>query len=289
MLDRRTLLLAAPVMLAACAAPRRDPAADTFTARIAAIETATGGSIGVHVHDTGSGRRLRHRDGERFAFCSTMKAMLAGAALARADRGELAMDRAVPVAAADIVTNSPRTGAAAPGSMTVAQLCSATVEVSDNAAANLLFPLVGDTAGMTAFARTLGDTETRFDRLETALNSNIPGDPRDTTTPAAMAAAIHALLLGDALSAAGRAQLLAWMEAATTGLTALRAGLPPSWRTGDKTGAGANGARNIVALTIPPARAPIVASVYMSGSSRSLAELNAAHAEVGRAIAEALA
>ena len=53
----------------------------------------------------------------------------------------------------------------------------------------------------------LGDGLTRLDRIETALNEAAPGDPRDTTTPAAMLGDMQRLLVGDALSAESREHL----------------------------------------------------------------------------------
>jgi beta-lactamase class A len=74
---------------------------------------------------------------------------------------------------------------------------------------------------------------------------------------------------------------------AQTGLQRIRAGLPSTWKAGDKTGTGANGAVNDVAIAWPPERAPLLLAVYTSGSKRSVEDLSAAHAEVGAVIAEA--
>jgi len=57
------------------------------------------------------------------------------------------------------------------------------------------------------FARSLGDTVTRLDRIETALNEALPGDPRDTMSPAAMVTNMRLLLVGDKLSPPSREQL----------------------------------------------------------------------------------
>ena len=78
------------------------------------------------------------------------------------------------------------------------------VELSDNTAGNLLLGAIGGPAGLTSFTRSLGDAVTRLDRTEPTLNTAIPGDPRDTTTPSAMLADLDALILRDALSQASR-------------------------------------------------------------------------------------
>lgn len=75
----------------------------------------------------------------------------------------------------------------AEGSMSVRDLCAAAVTVSDNSAANILLAPIGGPAALTQFLRGIGDRATRLDRTEVELNTNLPGDLRDTTTPQAMA------------------------------------------------------------------------------------------------------
>ena len=120
--------------------------------------------------------------------------------------------------------------------MTLAELCAAALTRSDNTAGNLILAALGGPPAVTAFARSIGDPVTRLDRTETALNTALPGDPRDTTTPEAMADDLRALSLGDTLAAPSRDRLAAWMADCQTGGAKLRAGLPSGWRVGDKDG-----------------------------------------------------
>jgi beta-lactamase class A len=290
-MERRTFL-GGMGALAASAATARVPAAFGGTRlreAVAGLEKTTGGRTGVAILDTATGARFAWRGAERFPMCSTFKFVLAGAILSRVDAGRDRLDRAVPVAARDIVPNSPLTATRVGATATVAELCSATVGQSDNAAANLLLAAVGGPAGLTRFVRGIGDRATRLDRTEPALNSAIPGDPRDTTTPEAMAATLRSLTLGTVLKPASRAQLVVWMTAATTGTGRLRAGLSVVWRVADKTGAGENGTDNIVALLWPPSRSrPLLVASYITASPLPLAETNAVHAALARAIAAAV-
>jgi beta-lactamase class A len=168
--------------------------------------------------------------------------------------------------------------------MSLDKLCAAAIEESDNGAANLLLSLVGGPAGLTARLRRLGDPITRLDRTELTLNTNLPGDPRDTTTPAAYARTMRKVLLGDGLTPASRHRLEGWMVDCKTGLDRLRAGLPAGWPAGDKSGTGDNGAVNDVAIVRPPGRAPILIAVFLSGSDRPVDQLSAAHARIARAV-----
>lgn len=266
-----------------------DPAA-----QIAAVEAALGGRVGVSALDTGSGRRIDHRGDERFAMCSTFKWLLAATVLARADAGTLALAQRIPYTVADLQSHAPVTGAhLREGAMDIESLCAAIVEESDNGAANLLLHTIGGPASVTTYVRSIGDSLTRLDRTELALNENLPGDPRDTTTPNAMAADLQKVLLDAELNQASRDRLIAWMRNCRTGLDRLRAGLPRGWAVADKTGTGTGSgptsAANDVAIAWPPNRAPIVIASYISGSPSSLDRQSAAHARIGQIVASAFA
>ena len=216
-------------------------------------------------------------------MCSTFKWLAAAEVLSRVDRGTESLARRIEFTPADLVPYSPVTSkhVGAPG-MTLAGICEAAITLSDNTAGNLLLDSMGGPAGLTAFARSLGDRYTRLDRREPELNEAIPGDPRDTTTPAAMLHDMHALLVGAALSQASRAQLVEWMVATSTGDARLRAGLPDGWRVGDKTGTSNNGVANDVAIAWPPGRAPLLVTAYYAEADTDGDTRNAVLAEVGR-------
>jgi beta-lactamase class A len=261
---------------------------DALSGEFARIEAASGGRLGVAALDTSNGSRAGLRTDERFAMCSTFKLPAAAAVLARVDAGKEKLDRRVHYETKDLVTYSPTTEKHVEDGMTLAELCEAAITLSDNTAGNLLLESFGGPGGLTAFARSLGDTMTRLDRTEPTLNEAIPGDPRDTTTPAAMLANIRALVLGDALSAASRDQLKAWMLANKTGGGRLRGGLPGDWAVGDKTGSGERGTTNDVGVIWPPGRPPIVVTIYFTESRAPAEQRIATLASVGRAIANAV-
>ena len=148
--------------------------------------------------------------------------------------------------------------------MTIAELCAATIQYSDNEAANVLLKVLGGPAALTAFTRELGDQHFRLDRWEPALNSAIPGDERDTSTPVAMSKTLNKLILGDALGLTQRAQLADWLKGNTTGDKRIRAGVQAGWHVGDKTGTGAYGSTNDVAVIWLDKAKPLILSVYFS-------------------------
>jgi beta-lactamase class A len=170
--------------------------------------------------------------------------------------------------------------------MTVGDLCAAAIEVSDNTAANLLLAQVGQAAGLTRFIRSLGNQVTRLDRIEPELNSALPADPRDTTSPAAMLDSMERLLAGDILSVASRTQLISWLEQSTTGKNRLRAGFPAGWRAGDKTGTGSHGATGDLGIFWPPGKRPILIAAYVMEGNATADERERAIAAVGRLAAQ---
>jgi beta-lactamase class A len=255
--------------------------------RLAALETQGGGRLGVAILDTGDESYLARRADQLFPLCSTVKLLAAAAVLKRVDDATERLERRVAFSAGDLLAYAPVTKAhVAQGGMTVAALCAAAIEQSDNTAGNLLIQAIGGPAGLTGYARSLGDNVTRLDRTEPALNSAIPGDARDTTSPAAMVQDLRRLLVGDALSPASRRRLEGWMRAAKTGGKRLHAGLPAGWLVGDKTGTGENGTANVVAILRPARRAPILAAIYLTEMPGPAERCDALHAEIGRLIGE---
>jgi beta-lactamase class A len=256
---------------------------------LAALEARSGGRLGVVALDTGSDRRIDYRAEERFAMCSTHKLLTAAAILTMVDQGQMKLDRPVPYGNADLLEYAPITRKNVnAGFMTVGALCEAAVGWSDNTAENLLLGLIDGPPGWTRYARSIGDTTSRLDRIEPALNAAIPGDPRDTTTPDAMVRNLNVVLLGKTLSGASRAQLQAWLlDSRITG-TLLHAGLPNGWRVGDKSGSGEHGTRNDIGIILPPKAAPILAAVYYTESAAPLSSREEVIAETGRIIAQTL-
>ena len=256
---------------------------------MAALERRSSGRLGVAVFDTGTGRRFDWRGDEMFPMCSTFKFLLAAAILKKVDQGKESLDRRIPVTAGDLVRYAPFAETRVNGTPpTVAELCEAAVTLSDNVAANLLLPAVGDPVGLTSFVRTLGDKKTRLDRNEPTLNTAIPGDPRDTTTPVAMVHSMDRLMLGDALRPDSRQQLITWMVSNKTGDKRLRDGLPRDWRVGDKTGTGVNGTANDVAVIWPTGKPPVILASYLTQTAADFKQHDAIHADVARAVAAAL-
>lgn len=290
-MDRRSLLKGTVLGISALALrPSFTLAANAndVNARLIALERQHGGRLGVAMVDTHNERRILYRADERFMMCSTFKLLLVAATLARVDQGKEQLDRRVVFDQKAILSYAPVTRLhVGPPGMTIAELCKAAITLSDNTAANVLLASLGGPAGVTSYARQLGDPTTRLDRIEPELNRPSRDHVSDTTTPASMVANLRVLTLGSALSDTSRNQLIQWLCETTTGSKLLRAGLPDGWRVGDKAGSG-YGETNDVAIIWPPHRKPLLAAAYYDAPAADDAGRSDVLAEVGRIVAASI-
>jgi beta-lactamase class A len=288
-LDRRKFLLAAvsvPIATVWISWATKGDAAVAAQAQLAKLERTLAGRLGVFALNTANGTQLSYRANEYFPMCSTFKVLLVSAILKRSTQSDGLMQQRIKYQQSDLVTYSPITEQHVKDGMTVATLCAAAIQYSDNTASNLLMNLLGGPGTVTAFARSIGDRQFRLDRWETALNSAIPGDQRDTSTPNAMATSLQRLALGDALEPHLQWQLRVWLQGNTTGAARIRAGVPAAWQVGDKTGTGDYGTANDLALLWPPRRAPVIVAIYTTQGQKDAKAHNDKIASAARIVVD---
>ncbi|RZU46250.1 beta-lactamase class A [Streptomyces sp. BK022] len=263
---RRTLLRAGAALTAAAAAATPAPA---FAApngpavprpELAALEKRYGARLGVYARNTRTGATVAYRADEPFAMCSTFKA-IAAAAVLRDHGGRAALGEVIHYPPADILSNSEQTRAHQQTGMALGDVCAAAIQYSDNTAGNLMLRRIGGPAGLTRFFRSLGDRVSRLDRWETDLNTAVPGDPRDTTTPRALGRTFELLTLGRALGGSEREQLVGWLRGNTTSGKRFGAGLPSDWVLADKTGTGSYASANDLGVAWTGKGTPLLLSV----------------------------
>lgn len=285
MLFRRLLLSYCLLLLGTASGQVSALQSDSPGAQARQIEQRLGGRVGIYVKDTASGRVWQYRADQRFPMASTFKVLMCARLLKEDERADQRLLSSIrPIAAADLVAHSPVTKGHVNQRLSLAQLCGAALEMSDNTAANLVLKQLGGPQQITQYARSLDDRITRLDRIETALNEAAPGDVRDTTSPRAMASSLEQLLGGNRLSDSSREQLSRWMERDQVADDLLRAVVPSDWRVADKSGAGLHNTRNIVAWLQPPQRKPMVVAIYMTGVGQQMAQRDAAIRALGRAV-----
>ncbi|MFJ2444280.1 MULTISPECIES: class A beta-lactamase [unclassified Streptomyces] len=286
-----TAATGAPAASAVPGAVTADPQADTradMGAELSDLEQRYGARLGVYGHNPRTGLTVTYRAEERFAMCSTFKAFAAAAVLR--DHGDCApLDKVIHYPPHDILPNSQKSQDHLATGMSVGDLCAATIQYSDNTAGNLLLRQLGGPAGLTRFFRSLGDRVSRLDRWETDLNTAVPGDPRDTTTPEAIGRSFERLTLGRALDDTAREQYLTWLKGNTTSTGRFGAGLPRGWVLGDKTGTGDYATANDIGVAWTTRKTPVVLAVLSTKATQDAPVDEALIADTARVLARVLA
>jgi beta-lactamase class A len=277
-LKRRDFLCSTLALLASPSLAQRVP----ITA-IKDYERESGGHIGLYAENLRTRAKITWRAHERFVMCSTFKASLAACVLASVDRGQARLDELIAYGPDDLMEYAPVAKQnLEKGAMSVADMCEAAVELSDNTCANALLARVGGPSALTAYWRSIGDSVSRLDHNEPELNRSPLGDPHDTTTPSAMAGNLQSLILGNVLSPNSRERITGWMLGCKTGDNRLRAGLPKDWRVGDKTGNNGKDAFGDIAVTWSTSGEPVLICAYTRGGAPTPAQVETVFAGIGR-------
>lgn len=240
---------------------------------LAKLEVGYGGRIGVYAVNTANNMRIRYKSQQRFPMCSTAKLMVVAAILKNSMFQKNLLNRQVSYTKEELISSgyAPITSKHLAAGMTIIDLCAAAIKQSDNAAANLLLKKLGGPKAVTSFAHSIGDTSFRLDRWEPKLNSAIPGDLRDTSTPEAMMKSLQKLIFGNILAPYQRRLLKSWLKHNTTGNSRIRAGIPKNWIVGDKTGTGGYGTTNDIGIIWPLQCKPIIMAIYFTQKEKNSA------------------
>lgn len=227
---------------------------------LSALEKKYGAQIGVCEIDSRPGSSLGYRQNTRFAYDSTAKALTAGLILKVAS--DVDLQKVIHFSKNDLLKYAPITSQHLKTGMTMKNIVAAALRYSDNTAANLMTEYLGGPTAVQAKLSAMGDNVTKFNRTEPNLNTAVPGDMRDTTTPDAMAFDITGFAVGSFLTPERRMLYNSLLESNTTGGPYIRAGVPRGWVVGDKTGAGGHGSRNDVGFIKPPNKSPTILVIF---------------------------
>lgn len=255
------------------------------------LEVSSGGRIGISAINMANNSRIQYRAEERFPFCSTSKVMSVAAILKQSMTDSHLLQQKITYSKKDVDSAgySPITKNHIADGMTIGELCAAAISYTDNTAINLLLKKLGGLEVVNSFARSIGDNTFRLDHWEPELNSAIPGDLHDTTTPAAMEKSLQELVLGHALALLQREQLQTWLKDSITGNARIRAGVPKGWIVGDKTGTGDFGTTNDIGVIWPPNGSPIVVAIYFTQNKKDAVPRNDVIASATRILMNAFA
>lgn len=254
--------------------------------KLAPLEKGHQAKIGVYALDTGSNKEISYHADDRFAYCSTIKVLIVGALLRHETLNGL--KKTVSYNQKDVLSYAPITAKHVATGMSLEDLCSAALRVSDNTAANLLLAHIGGVNVLKKSLRQIGDVVTEPSRIEPMLNEAVSEDLRDTSTPRQLAIDYQTYLLGDILPEEKKRLLFNWMSNNKVTDTLIRAGLPKEWSVVDKSGSGGYGTRNDVAIITPPGRKPIILAIYTTHQGENAPIEDALVAKTAKVVYERL-
>ncbi|MCF6767429.1 class A beta-lactamase [Thiotrichales bacterium 19S11-10] len=243
-----------------------------FKAQIKQIESNYGGRIGIAAINTADDHTLTYKAHEAFPFCSTFKFIVSGAILKESMSKPSLLSEKITYGDDDLVNAySPITEEnlmAGKTAMSIRKLAKAAI-FSDTTATNLLIIKLGGNEKINQFAKAIGNESFRLDRFEPEINTAIPKDLRDTSTPLDMAKSIKELALGKTLRKPLKIEFQNWLIENDTGNERIRAVVANNWIIGDKTGTGDYGTTNDVAILWPPeGQKPIIISIYYTQTNK---------------------
>jgi len=258
--------------LAAPALPRSGVPAG-FEARLANLASAAQGRIGVAAVDLSNGKGVSVMGDQPFPLASTGKIAIVATFLEGVDQGRFRLTDRFPLM---YPLPSRRFSSAVapvhPGAMlTAEQLIELAITRSDNHATDALLAAIGGPQAVTRWLRKAGVNGIRLDRdIATLVRDDgvvDPArtiDPRDSTTPQAMAVLLAGLYQGQWLSPQSREVLLGAMSRCRTGLHRMKALLPGDAMVGHKTGTLSNTSSDVGIIRSADGRT-IVVAIYVTG------------------------
>lgn len=289
-------------------------------ARVSAIAGGVVGAAAIHLE---SGRRASLNGGERFPMASTFKVPVAVQLLTKVDAGEIRLDDMIAIKRSDLHPGSGTLSELfnKPGvSLSVRNLLELMLLISDNSATDILVRLAGGPAAVTARMRALGIEgidvsrptlnliadwvgidalppeneyspevfEARQKAVTTeegkAAASRFEADPRDTSSPDAMAALLLKIYRKEAVSGASCDLLLDIMRRCQTGEARLKGMLPAGTEVSHKTGSIGGTTNDVGIITLPAGAGHAIVAVFVRSSDKDVADRERGVAEIARTV-----
>lgn len=250
---------------------------------IPAWEKRLDAKIGVSITNSATLQHASYRGSEQFPFNSTIKTFIVANFLQLVDSNQRSLNKQVDIKQSDLLEYAPvcKIFFDANESMTFEQLCAAAITMSDNTAANLILVELGGLAVFNQFLQSIGLANTVAGHDEPLLNEAKYGDVVDTTQPVEYATGLQSLMTQTVLSTESKQRLLDWMRQNKVADGLFRRHLPANWQIADRTGAGSNGSRNIIAVVWNEKQVSYFISLFIVETSASFSDRNEAIARIG--------
>jgi beta-lactamase class A len=282
---------------------------------------ASGGEMGCAAIHIETGRCITLKSSERFPMASTYKLPIAIQLLTLVDEGTEQLDHIIKLEPKDIRPGGvPLTDKFEfdNSAVSVRDLLERMLTVSDNTASDLILSLAGGPQAVTARMRSLGIGDLSIDRStiehvfdlfglplppdsewgpgryvnvltavpadkQHAAAEQYARDPRDTSTPDAMASLLVHVYRRNLIEPETAKLLLGIMCRCVTGDARLKGLLPAGTEVAHKTGTAMGIINDVGVITLPNGAGHIAIVVFIKGSKSPMAECEHSIAEVARA------
>ena len=282
----------------------------------------SGGEMGFTAIHIETGRRITLRGSERFPMASTYKLPIAIQLLRLVDEGKERLDHVIRVGPKDIRPGGVPLSVKfkfGESSVSVRVLLELMLTVSDNTASDLILRLIGGPQAATAGMRSLGIEDLSIDRStiqhvfdmfglplppksdwapgsyvraltsvstdkQRAASDRYARDPRDSSTPDAMALLLVHLYRKNLLKPETARLLLGLMRRCKTGDERLKGLLPNGTEVAHKTGSALGIINDVGVITLPNHAGHIAAAAFIKGAKSSIPACEHSIAEVARSV-----
>lgn len=302
--------------------PSDDAALQRLEREMARLAKVGGGTVGVTAIHIETGRRVSLNGKDRFPMASTVKVPIAVQLFTRIDKGEVRLDDMIKIEPKDLHPGSGTISDLfnKPGlALSVRNLTELMLLISDNSATDVVLRLAGGGQQVTARMKAIGIDGISVDRSTANLiadwvgMTNLPpesewtpelfntrfaaikpedrnaaakrfdSDPRDTSTPDAMADLLARIHRKDLLKEQSAALLLDIMLRCRTGDARLKGLLPQGTDVAHKTGT-IGGSTNDVGIITLPDGTHVAIAAFVKSSEKEVAVRERAIAEIARAV-----
>lgn len=281
---------------------------DSVAGELARIARRVGGEIGIAALHVESGARISFNGERRFPMASVSKLPMALEFLRRVDEGEIDLDERLEIPITDFRPGYSPLASWSGGRSehaTVDSLFRLMIGVSDNSATDVILRMAGGPEAVTRRLRELGIEDVDVDRSEARTFADLVGipdtvpeeqlyrynyfrmrdrlpaehrqaarirygeDPRDTSTPEAMAELLARIFRGEGLSPASREYLIATMESSRSGPRRLKGLLPRGTVVAHKTGTMGGAINDVGIITLPDGAGHLAVAAFVNTLHRT--------------------
>jgi beta-lactamase class A len=302
----------------AALAQASDAALSRLEREIARLGKASGGVTGATAIHIETGRRVSLNGNERFPMASSYKVPIAVQLLTLVDQGKVRLDQMIELNASDL---HPGSGTLTnlfkqPGvALSVRNLMELMLLISDNSATDICLRLAGGAEAVTARMKELSingitvsrptiglisdwlglteadwsSTELKYKRTlndeeRKAAAKKFDADPRDTSTPEAMADLLVKIYRKELLKPASAELLYDIMRRCQTGDARLKGILPAGTEVAHKTGTIGGTTNDVGIITLPDNAGHVALAVFIKSSDKETPQRERVIAEIARAV-----